>query len=67
MKHSNEIAPFEPSSWLLGRMIERAEAACDADVDQARRAAEERANTRYARAVANETEARRQRALYGED
>lgn len=55
-----------PSAWLLQRMIDRAMAECDADREQALLAKEEQENERYARGVANETEARRRQRLYGE-
>ena len=46
------VEPFEPSAWMLGKMIDAAMAACDADIEQVRLAQEARQSRRVARAIA---------------
>jgi len=56
---------FIPSNWRLNKMIESAMARCDADIEQAALAKEEREIRRMERALSAAAAARGRRARWG--
>lgn len=60
------MAQFYPSSWALDHMIANAEAKFEADRERARLRREAQADRRMERMIAAQAEARRRRALWGE-
>lgn len=57
---------FTPSSWLLAKMIQRAEAALDHQREQEILKKEALSDDRCARALAAEVNARKTRRLFGD-